>query len=392
MEQEHQRIRQLIAQYLEGNLSDVDEAEFWGYVEDPSFEAVIKQILSEKLENETNPTALDKYTQIRILNQIYNDGKPSVRLKKWRWLPYAAAVLITAMGVGLFLYDRLSQPADHEVVQGPSEDIQPGGNRAILTLADGREILLNEGQSGIVLSDEEIKYKDGDPLASLNAHDQSDGSIPWLELKTPKGGTYQVTLPDGTDVWLNAGSALRYPARFDREQRTVELSGEAYFEVAQVRVKSRKVPFFVKTTEQTVEVLGTQFNLSAYADDADVKTTLVEGSVRIASATDQYRPILLKPGQQSVQKAGTLAVAEVDVRPFFAWKEGYFHFKSTPFSDVVKQMTRWYDIDVVFKGSVPTQTFSGKMSRDVSLQNVLKFFEGSGVKFTVKDGKLIVDG
>lgn len=391
MEQDHQRIRHLIVLYLEGNLSGMDDAEFWSYVEDPSFESVIKQLLSEKLEHETAHKVLDEQVQARILNRIYNHGTPRIRRKRLKWLPYAAAaILIAAIGTGLFLYDRLNQPGS-QLVQLPGGDIQPGGNRAVLRLADGRKILLNEDQSGIVLSDEEITYKGGDPLANLNAGDQSDGSVPWLELTTPKGGTYQVTLPDGTNVWLNAGSVLRYPARFDREQRTVELLGEAYFEVAQLRARNRKVPFLVKTPEQTVEVLGTKFNLSAYADDANVKTTLVEGSVRIASATDQYRPIVLKPGQQSVQEAGILAVADVDVRPFFAWKEGYFHFKSTPFSDVVKQMTRWYDIDVVFKGSVPIQTFSGKMSRNVSLQNVLKFFEGSGVKFTVEDGKLIVN-
>lgn len=390
MTQDQQRIRHLVTLYLEGRLSDMDEAEFWGYVEDPSFEPIIKQLLSEKFGTETVRTGLDDQAQARILDRIYKSDTLRIRPKRFGWLPYAAAaVLIVGMGVGFFLYERLSQP-DSEVVQLPSEDVQPGGNRAVLTLADGRRILLNEDQSGIVLSNDEITYKDGNSLANLDARSHLEGPMQWLELTTPRGGAYQVTLPDGTDVWLNAGSVLRYPIRFDREQRTVELSGEAYFEVAQLRIKNRKVPFLVKTTEQTVEVLGTKFNLSAYADDANVKTTLVEGSVRVASATDQYTPIVLKPGQQSIQEIGSVAVAAVDVRPFIAWKEGYFHFKSTPFPDVIKQMTRWYDIDVVFKGDAPTQTFSGKMSRNVSLQSVLKFFEGSGVSFVVANGKLMV--
>ena len=391
MKRDYQRINQLITQYLEGSLSVMHEAEFWGYVEDPSFESVIKQLLSEKLKSEPNLIELDEQAQVRILNHIYKQEEPHKQPKRFNWLPYvAAAVLIAMIGTGLFLYTQTNLP-DTQVVQLPHEDIQPGGNRAVLKLADGRQILLNEGQSGIVLSNEEITYKDGNPLADLNAGNQLEGPVQWLELATPRGGTYQVTLPDGTDVWLNAGSVLRYPIRFDSKRRVVELSGEAYFDVAHLQIKNKRIPFLVKTADQTVEVLGTQFNLSAYADDANVKTTLVKGSVRIASAErNEYAPIVLKPGQQSVYEAGSVAVATVDVRPFIAWKEGYFHFKSTPFPEVIKQMTRWYDIEIVFEGDMPIQTFSGKMSREVSLQNVLKFFEGSGVNFTIVNGKLIV--
>ncbi|WP_262245690.1 FecR family protein [Parapedobacter soli] len=391
MGHDHQRIRQLIAQYLEGKLSAVDEEEFWGYVEDPSFEPVIKQLLSEKLESGTAPVVLDDDVQARILNQVYNHGSSRIRSKRLRWLPYAAAaVFIAFVGVGFLLYDQQSQ-LQTEVAQVAAEDIQPGGNKAVLTLADGRKMVLKEDQSGIVLAGNEITYKDGDPLTDLAIADQREGAVQWMELVTPKGGTYQVTLPDGTDVWLNSGSVLRYPIRFDHHRRVVELSGEAYFDVAHLRTENKGIPFLVKTTAQTVEVLGTQFNLSAYAEDASVKTTLVEGSVRITPVEgDGYAPVVLKAGQQSVAEAGNITIADVDVGPFTAWKEGYFHFKSTPFADVIKQMTRWYDIEVVFKGDAPTQTFSGKMSRNVSLKSVLNFFEGSGVDVTLVNGKLMV--
>lgn len=389
MKQDYHRIRQLVAQYLDGTLSGMDETEFWGYVDDLSFEPIIKQLLSEKLERETTPIELGEDAQIRILSRIYNHSASSIRQKRMKWLPYAAAaVLIAAIGTGFFLYNQLSQP-QNQVVQLSGEDVQPGGNRAVLKLADGKTIVLNEGQSGIVLSNTEIRYGNGEPLTDI---DHVAQPMPqWLELATPLGGTYQVTLPDSTRVWLNAGSVLRYPSRFENSERVVELLGEAYFEVAVLHNRNQKVPFLVKTDRQTVEVLGTQFNVSAYAEDEAATTTLVEGSIRIASATAEYDPVMLSPGEQSVQVGRDIAVASVDVRPFIAWKEGYFHFKSTPFRDMIMRLARWYNIELVYEGEIPLQTFSGKMSRNISLQNVLRFFKGSGIQFTVVDRKLIVE-
>lgn len=390
MKPDHQRVHELFARYLEGRLSDVEKNEFWGYVADPLFGSVFKQLLSQGFENEKESGVLDEQAQRRILTHIYTRDTPVIQTKRFNWISYAAAVaFMVLVGSWFFLHDQIGKRHD-QLVQLSDEDIKPGGNHAILKLADGRTLLLNEDQSGIVLSGEQITYEDGNPLINLHAEGQPGESAPWLELTTPRGGTYQLTLPDGTNVWLNAGSVLRYPIRFDRERRVVELSGEAYFDVAQLEVKNRKVPFMVKTNVQAVEVLGTQFNLSAYTDDMDVKTTLVEGSVRITSATDQYTPLLLKPSQQSVSDGEKVVINTVDVRPFVAWKEGYFHFKNTPFTEVIIQVARWYDIDFAYKGEAPAETFSGKISRNISLQALLKFFEGSEIQFTLVGGKLII--
>ncbi len=305
----------------------------------------------------------------------------------------AAAILglFLSIGFGIYWYQaHWEKPM--ELAEGAGDDALPGGNRATLTLADGRTIALNETQTGIVVGDA-ISYTDGTAVL-----DGGDGRnlVPaepvLLQLTTPRGGTYQLALPDGTHVWLNAGSTLRYPSKFTGGERVVELEGEAYFDVKSKLAESRKIPFRVKTSGQIIEVLGTQFNVSAYIGETVTKTTLVAGRVQVtASQVTQYQAMVLLPGQQSVLQNQSLMVNEVDVQPFIAWKEGYFHFKSTPFAEVLTQMSRWYNIELVYEGNIPSQTFTGKMSRNVSLQNVLKLFKGSGIRFNFADQKLYIE-
>lgn len=393
MTRDHERINQLLSEYLLGNLTVSDEMELWRYVDDSSFEMVIKEILSKKFEMETYPSTMDKEVIARILQDIYKSESQNHKRKRFHWQRYAAAaaIIIAAISFGFYSYFNQAVPNIQDI-QSLNDDVQPGESRAVLKMGDGQQYILNNGQKGIVLSENEIKYRDGIQIVEIKGADKLSPSVQMLTLATPRGGTYQVTLPDGTDVWLNAETELKYPNKFDSDRRVVELSGEAYFDVAESQSQNRRVPFIVKTAAQTVEVLGTQFNLSAYVGDENVKTTLVEGRVTVATiGAPQNRSIALKPGQQSVYKSGDIAVGSVDVEPFIAWKEGYFHFRNTPFLDVIQQVARWYDIDVIFEGDMPMDTFSGKMSREVSLQNVLKFFEGSGVNFTVEDDRLIVN-
>ncbi len=316
-----------------------------------------------------------------------------------------AAVLLVLLSIGTLLYQ---QKAGTEIVIAGEEDILPGGHLATLTLADGSVIQLSTDQNGIVVGDG-ITYLDGS-LVIGERPETGDGNPnrDFLTLTTPKGGTYQLTLSDGTKVWLNAASTLRYPARFVGEERVVELEGEAYFEVSHQRsavsyqpgdrtkpkAKSqlpvaKKIPFRVASRGQTVEVLGTQFNIAAYSDEEEILTTLVEGSVRVipvgrGQSTEQnQRHVTLSPGEQSVVKGGQTVINPVDVSTFTAWKNGLFSFKETEMRNAMNQLARWYNVDIVYEGQIPETFFFGDIRRDKSLTQVLTILKKSGVNFKI---------
>ncbi len=327
----------------------------------------------------------------------------------WRRYAAAAAVLIIAAAWGYYYQTRIvPQPAQYGL--HANDDVQPGGNRATLTLADGRTIHLSEAQAGIVVGDE-IRYADGSDLTQGDSTparivNLKSKIVNELVLTTPKGGTYQITLPDGTNVWLNAASTLKYPSRFDSKERVVELEGEAYFEVSHqlsadnVGTKpkadsrqptAKRLPFRVISGGQTVEVLGTQFNIAAYPDEPTVKTTLVEGSVQIALTTDHPSPITLKPGEQASTHGAAIDIKMVDTDRYTAWKDGRFYFRRTPLEDIMRQISRWYDVEVVYQRGVPKETFSGKVSRNVSLMGLLGILQVSAINIQLEGNKLIVN-
>lgn len=317
---------------------------------------------------------------------------PRTRVRRLRrWLPYAAAVLLVASVVGYFaVVNRQS------LVDSPSiVDIQPGGNKATLTLADGTTVDLSSEQSGIIVGDG-ITYLDGSAVVNeqvnKSASEQGRGGLSAGEsgshahkLTTPKGGTYQVTLPDGSKVWLNAASTLTYPSHFTDNERVVELAGEGYFAIK----KDSKRPFKVRSAGQEVEVLGTEFNLSAYPDEAKTNTTLVEGTVQIVNRQSTIANTL-KPGEQSTVRGATTVVQNVEIERYTAWKNGYFYFKKTPLEDVLRQAARWYDIEVVYRDGVLNETFSGDIKRDVSLRGLLEIMQLSTINVTLEGRTLIV--
>ncbi|GGG76786.1 iron dicitrate transporter FecR [Parapedobacter pyrenivorans] len=316
------------------------------------------------------------------------------RRKFLRWLPYAAAVVLVAgVSIGLYVSDGQKTSADKFVV----EDIAPGGNRATLTLADGRVVDLSSKQAGIIIANG-ITYLDGSTVSpevgkSENPEgrrfDMEKGSLTtdYYVLNTPRGGTYQVTLPDGTRVWLNAASTLKYPSRFEGRERVVEIEGEGYFSVA----KDAERPFRVISRVQEIEVLGTEFNISAYGDENTVTTTLVNGTIAVRNPASN-RVAKLSPGQQSTIKGSETLVGQVETSLYTSWRKGVFSFKRTPAQDVMKQLARWYDVEVVYSdGNPPAITFSGEMGRDVSLRTVLEFLELSGIAFRLEGRKLNIE-
>lgn len=319
-----------------------------------------------------------------------------------RWLPYVAAILVLGIiGTWIFWDNQIIDQKTEDV--SLLEDIQPGGNRAMLMLADGRTLNLSATQSGVVISDE-LTYLDGTAILDESLA-PSTSSL--MAIATPKGGTYQIMLPDGTKVWLNSSSKLTYPSQFDEGERIVELEGEAYFEVSTVlkstrshgqkprSAKRERLPFLVKTRNQTVEVLGTQFNVSAYDDETEVRTTLVEGSVKVAllntnrdksnsRLSEAASATILKPGQQSVVYKEQTTVNEVDVYAFIGWKDGYFIFNGTELRDAMRQLSRWYDVEVVYEEAIPRTPFYGKISRDNTLAEVLAIFKEGNVNFSIE--------
>lgn len=211
-------------------------------------------------------------------------------------------------------------------------------------------------------------------------------------LTTPKGGTYQIMLPDGSKVWLNAASTLTYPSRFSEEERVVELEGEAYFEVNRRHsATSARQPFKVITKGQTVEVLGTQFNISAYADNSEIQTTLVEGAVRL-QAEASGAVVSLSPGEQGRLVNGELTTRQVNTEPYIAWKDGFFFFDSAPLATVMSQLAKWYDVEVRFEDPVHDERLYGMISRQKTLRQALTILENTkAVKFRIENNTVIIN-
>jgi len=380
-----ERISQLLFKHLSGMLSEAEHDELMAWVDGHP----ANQQLWDQLKDETTlDTDISEWMAIpkrrladdtRLKEAVSKHEQMHKIRRLRRWISYAAAVTVI-IGIGIFLFDGSTHKEEQLQV---ATEILPGGNRATLTFADGRTLDLNEGQEGIVIGDD-ITYVDGSAVV-----DNSDEALTeaGLQLSTPKGGTYQITLSDGTNVWLNSSSTLKYPARFSGTERVVEVSGEAYFVVA----KDEKRPFIVKNSGQYIQVLGTAFNVSDYEDESEMKTTLVEGAVQILNIQSD-RLTRLIPGDQSTVSGGSTRIQRVDVLRFTAWKDGYFYFEHTTFEEVMRQLARWYDVEVVYKNDIPQETFTGEMGRDLTLNAVLKLLSVSAVQVQIsEDNKLIVN-
>ena len=326
------------------------------------------------------------WEEIKLKNKTVKG--PFKRRIKNSWLAAASVVLLIA--TGLFLFNpKKEQP--QLVVKTPKTDAAPGGNRAFLTLADNTKISLDDASAGEIARQAGIsitKKADGKLVYNIAADAGNESAVQqYNTIETPRGGQYQVNLPDGTSVWLNSVSSIRFPTRFSKTERNVEITGEVYFEVA----KNKLAPFTVKTGNQKIVVLGTHFNVNAYTDEAEIKTTLLEGSVLVTQGQNQK--VRLNPGQQSVAShspTGNLLVKEADIQAAVAWKNGYFHFNQSSLPELMRQFARWYQVDVEYKGAVKNYEFVGKIGRDKSLSKVLNILKESGVNFKLEDNKLTV--
>jgi transmembrane sensor len=303
-------------------------------------------------------------------------------VKFWYWSAAAAILFIISGGLGYLAYQR-NLAAE---MKTRLSAVKPGGNTAILRLADGREIALNKLQNGTVLKQQNLsitKAKDGTILYKTDPEQNSKSAQQEFNtIITPNGGTYKVNLPDGTNVWLNAKSELKYPIHFDKTARKVELVGEAYFEVMPMRNK----PFLVQSRQQTIEVLGTHFNVNAYTDEPFVKTALLQGMVKVSASNQPGTNKILHPGQMAVWNPhhADLSVQETDTELAVAWKNGLFQFKDADLITVLRCFSRWYNIDIVASGKISDRTFSGKLYRNVNAYQALQVLKLLGIDYSLE--------
>nr|WP_121271815.1 FecR domain-containing protein [Pedobacter schmidteae] len=366
--------RELLDKYIEGGIGTQERAwvDHWYLNEasgrtlndDQSFEHLNEEIWKEVLER----------AGLRKRNK-------TLRI----WMTSAAAIFLLIMGIGLLIQNVQNGPGKIKTRQ-LSSNIKPGSNKAMLTLGNGKKIVLNDIPVGKVIKQEGIsitKTSDGELIYSMSNSEanQQDKKNTFNVIETPKGGQYQVNLPDGTKVWLNSASTLKYPTSFSPLERRVELSGEGYFEVAHMARR----PFKVIVDRQEIRVLGTHFDINAYKEGIGTRTTLVSGSVKV---TELGKSVVLKPGEQSLFKNDVFAVNEANIEMILAWKNGFFMFKNTSLQELMNQLSRWYDIEVEYEGEIPKLSFNGKLYRNTSLDETLKLLEFSKVKFKIEGKKM----
>ncbi|SFD49476.1 FecR family protein [Flavobacterium phragmitis] len=371
------QISELLKKYQDGTLSneDKDKLDAW-YLHKASNSNL--QLNEYELE--------DSYQLLKSKLPLQEETKV-VRL--WPRIAVAASIAVI-LGTGIFYF---AQPKEQKVqVAAKPQEIAPGGTRGVLTLSNGKQIVLSEITAKDIIAQEgeedEVTIKmnaNGEITYIINpnaAGAKDDNSF--NTLSTPTGGQYNIILADGTKVYLNAVSSIKYPTQFNGDKRVVELEGEAYFEVA----KNKNKPFIVKSDNQSIEVLGTHFNVHSYNNESVVKTTLLEGSVAV---TYKNQKTILKPGQQSdvSESFSKIKVREVDTEEAVAWKNGRFKFDNADLKTVMKQLERWYGIKVEYHGDVSDVRFSGGTFRNKNLSEVLKVLEFSNIKFKV-EGKTVI--
>ncbi len=355
-------------------------------------------ILSNSWQDFNTPsTILDTEEAEKILQQILQKENKVANLhpyenkkglsRRWYFTAVAAAILLLITGGYWFFKEKTPAPATAAVShRDTAQDVQPGKNKAVLALADGRKIVLDSATMGLLASqgNAQVVYKDG--KVSYEAPGATGNSGPLFNtLSTANGESFSLTLSDGTRLWLNAASSARFPVVFNGPERRVEITGEVYFEVA----KNKAQPFIVSANGMEVQALGTAFNVNAYTDERSTKTTLVEGSVKVSH---HHQQVMLQPGQQStLQQDGKLAPGKaINVQEVVAWKEGVFYFDNATLETILRQFARWYDVRVRYEGTIKDRKFFGIIGRNSNLSSVLKLLKANDISFRIEGKELVV--
>lgn len=388
-------IQRLADKYLQGIATEEEEDCLHRWYESKGYDLEELIILSEGEDIEAVKSRLFGQVQAKIdaRHTITESDSLVNKVGVRRWMYYAAALLIVSL-IGIYYFTSTTSEPKTFYTETLQNDIGPGGNNAILELENGSLIDLDQINIGELIDLDGVTVsKVADGVLSINTSDFSDAEFNRMNtIKTPPGGQYNLILPDGTKVWLNASSILKFPNVFDQKARQVDLTGEAYFEVAQKKTQSNLlVPFYVDSKSQRIEVLGTQFNINSYPNENIVKTTLLEGSVRVSALSTKAISHVLLPGQQSQLQGNQLDVKEVDIESEISWKNGDFIFNNEALKSIMRKIERWYDVEVHYQSSNNELKFSGAVSRTKNLSEVLSIMELTGkVKFKIEGRRVVV--
>jgi len=395
---EDKKIIALMEGYAAGNLSEEDSAAFIQWYSQAGLEEFHRIFSQCHLQPGSLPGSPDMPEDFRTrleqsihsyeVREQEDTTRPIQLFRRYRLGWAAAVLLLMSVGAYYFMHSRPASPVmvvdDHPL----SNDVAPGTTKAVLTLADGSRITLDSARFGelAIQGKTSVMHKNGD-LSYIGSKDPIDKmattDVLYNTLTTGRGEqSPPLTLADGTRVWLNALSSIRFPVAFTGNLRQVEVTGEAFFDIA----KDQEKPFRVTSKDMTVEVLGTQFNINCYPDEPDSRTTLVRGRVKVIAGQE----LVLEPGQQASVHAGIHLVKDADIDQVVAWKTGLFNFDHADLQTVLRQLSRWYDIEVKFEGQIPVRSFHGKITRDLNLSQVIRLLQDVKVKFRIEGRTLII--
>lgn len=377
----------LLNEYLSGQLNAAGARELLTMINDP----VVEKQLANRLDQELRSEAYNHDQPLLQTHQRLKKGLQAAiapapkRIPVWlKWSAAAAVVLSVAGSVFWFIGHK---PKKQLVAQQLPPSVVPGKDGAVLVLANGQQMVLDTMNNGLVTIQNGTQVRLNNGLLSYFKGHTTEPDTAYNTVYTPKGRQFHLMLPDGSHVWLNAASSLKFPTAFSGKSRQVELTGEAFLDI----VTDPSRPFSIQTKQGAfTQVLGTSVNINAYPEDDDIKTTLIEGSVR---AGIKQTAVILKPGEQAIAhetKAGPIAVQRVEVDKVLAWKNGFFDFNDMSFEQVMKQLARWYNLDVVYEKGIPDIQFGGKLSRNVSFDGLIKGLEKAGLHFRMRGERTLI--
>jgi len=375
-------IQDIFKKFLNNECTKEEKDILLQYFDLPEYEDITVEIVDKELERQQDEKLPPEYEAMIDRNHqklLAMVNKPSRKNNFRIWVTVVGVAASVVVAFSLIYRHVTNNDILTPVSKQNSGEVEPGANRATLVLENGRTFNLREDAVGIRIEQNKLTYTDGTKISSTD-------HVQFATLVTPRKGQYRAVLPDGTKVWLNAESSLRYPTSFVTNEREVELTGEGYFEVT----PDAKRPFIVKTAKQQLKVLGTEFNLNAYTNESTTVTTLIEGSVQLMSKGSAFRQ-MLKPNQQASLQESKYTINKVDVEPYSAWKDGEFRFKATPLPEVIKQLQRWYDLDVDYNGIPSHIKINASINRRKKLSSVLAVLSDiSNMQIKIQGRRLMV--
>jgi ferric-dicitrate binding protein FerR (iron transport regulator) len=387
-----ERFQILLEQYVTNMMDKEEQNGFISLLNDPYYRGIFEKVMEEEWNlgkyEEPGNEEIGQLIEQHVMEKIRGGKVVPITRRPIIWMRKAAAVAIVLIVMtGLYyLINFNSHREDTRITakENFSNEVKPGVDKAMLTLSNNERIMLDSSGKGTLANEGGTSLENLAGMLSYQVVGKTTEAL-FNTINTPRGGQYQVRLSDGTRVWLNAASSMRFPSAFPKNERAVELSGEAYFEVAH----DAKKPFRVLVDGMRVEVLGTHFNINAYKDEGLSKATLVQGKIRISK--DEASAVL-NPGQQArINAANELSVVkDADTKEALAWKNGYFQFNNAEIETVMKQLARWYDVDVVYAGVIPQGQINGEIPRTTTADKVIQILEASGVHAKLEGRKITV--